>query len=488
MILLLPVIVPIAAGLLLLALPVLGARPRVRAVWVLLTLAVTMLLVFRQIMLPDVYLHLWDFSPYMPVVFRVDKLARLFAGLTVCIWLPAGVFALDYMRHEGGERRFFGVYLTVLGILIGLDFSGNLLTFYVFYELVTLSSTLLVLHSMTHEAIMAGLKYLFYSVAGAFLALFGIFFLCQACQTIAFLPGGSLPAHLLPAVSRYLPVVLFVMLLGFSAKAGMFPLHGWLPTAHPVAPAPASAILSGVITKCGVLATVRTIYYVVGPDYLRGTWVQHTFLILTLITVLMGSMMAYYEPVLKKRLAYSTVSQVSYVLFGVWLLTPAGLTGALSHAVFHAVVKSGLFLAAGAFIFQTGRTRANELRGVGARMPITLWCFTLFGLALVGIPPASGFVSKWLLASGALEADIGALGWIGPAVLLASALLTAGYLFPVSARGFFPGKGFESGLTCREASSVMAVPLVILAAFALGLGIFTQPLAKFLFSLVSELI
>ena len=291
------------------------------------------------------------------------------------------------------------------------------------------------------------------------------------------------------------------ILIGFGAKAGMFPLHGWLPTAHPVAPAPASAVLSGVITKSGVLAILRIVYFVAGPETIRGTWVQQAWIVLTLLTVFMGSMLAYREPVLKKRLAYSTVSQVSYVLFGLSVLEPVAFTGALSHIVFHSLIKNALFLCAGAIIVITGRTQVKEMRGLGSQMPALLGCYTIVSLALVGIPPASGFVSKWYLATGALASGTGMFAWLGPVVLLVSALLTAGYLLPLTIQGFFPGHGEEregqesreeensKNITARDQSGInqkqeppvwMLVPIGILTAGALLLGCFPGGLLDFL--------
>ena len=484
---LLSVVLPLAAGLVLLLIRPIGESRTARMVLVPAALVLTVTANLYLASQPDVSLLLWQLAPEMPIYFHLDNLTRLFSLLTSGIWCIAGVFSLQYMQHEGGERRFFCVYLLVLAILMGLDYAGSLITFYVFYELVTLSSFLLVIHSGTHEAIMAGLKYLFYSVAGAFMALFGVFFLYSTTSDLVFTPGGVLPASFIPGERERLLIALALLMLGFSAKAGMFPLHGWLPAAHPVAPAPASAVLSGIITKSGVLALIRVLYYIAGVDFLRGTWVQYAYLSLTLITVLMGSMMAYYEPVLKKRLAYSTVSQVSYVLFGIGLMTPVGLAGALCHVLFHATIKCGLFLAAGAFIYQTGRTKVADLRGVGKNMPVTVWSFALCSLALVGIPPASGFVSKWLLATGALDAGVGVWGYLGPVILLVSALLTAGYLFPVVSRGFFPGEGYESGITCREAPGLMIVPVVLLAVLAILLGIFHTPYNKLLTAVLGGL-
>ncbi|MCM1264380.1 MAG: proton-conducting membrane transporter, partial [Butyrivibrio sp.] len=209
----------------------------------------------------------------IPVYFHIDALGRLFITVTSIIWLVTGFYAFVYMQHEGAEKRFFIFYILVYVILIGLESAGNLITFYLFYELMTLSSMPLVLHSGSKEAIMAALKYLFYSMCGAYLALFGIYFLYQYCDTLTFTAGGTLNMTLASENSGILRVAVFMMLIGFGAKAGMFPLHSWLTAAHPAAPAPASALLSSIIVKGGVLAIIRSVYYIVGVDFIKGTWV-----------------------------------------------------------------------------------------------------------------------------------------------------------------------------------------------------------------------
>lgn len=424
----------------------------------------------------------------IPVYFHIDGIGRLFVTFVSVVWVLAGIYSVVYMKHEGEEKRFFGFYLLVYAVLTGLYFSGNLVTMYLFYELMTLSSMPLVLHNGSREAIMAGMKYLFYSMCGAYMGLFGIFFLYRYCDTLAFTPGGSLNTALAAGHEGVLLAAVFVMLIGFGAKAGMFPLHAWLPAAHPVAPSPASAVLSGVIVKGGVLAVIRVVFYMVGADFIRGTWVQTAWMILTLLTVFMGSFLAFGEPVLKKRLAYSTVSQVSYILFGLSLLQPQAAAGALLHTVFHSFIKCALFLTAGVFIFQCGKTRVEELRGIGKKMPVTLWCYTIVSLGLIGIPPTAGFISKWHLAEGALSAEAGVFRYLGPAILLVSALLTAGYLLPITMNGFFPGRGEgTSGKAVKipekqegkEPASAMLVPLVILAALCVLLGVFPGALTSF---------
>ncbi|MDE6751140.1 MAG: proton-conducting membrane transporter [Lachnospiraceae bacterium] len=426
----------------------------------------------------DGSLTLFYLMDKIPVYFHVDALGRLFITVTSIVWLITGFYAFVYMQHEGEEKRFFIFYLLVYVVLIALESAGNLITFYLFYEMMTLTSMPLVLHNGSREAIMAALKYLFYSMCGAYLALFGIYFLYQYCDTLNFTAGGTLNMSLASENVAILRVAVFMMLIGFGAKAGMFPLHAWLTAAHPAAPAPASAVLSSIIVKGGVLAVIRSVYYIVGPDFIRGTWVQTAWMTLTLLTVFMGSMLAYREQVFKKRLAYSTVSQASYILFGLSLLTTTGMSGALLHFVFHAFIKCALFLTAGIFIFRTGKTKVDSYTGIGKQMKVTLWCYTFASLALIGIPPMSGFISKWYLAQGALQSGTGVFQMLGPVILLLSALLTAGYLLPITVKGFLPGKDTEIEEK-KERIDIMTAALLILTVIMVIVGIWPNPLIKY---------
>lgn len=481
------ILLPILSGLLLLCCQDRFANRRVKCLLIFLVMAAASALVVRLMFFEDYELTLWRLTDTLEIRMRMDDLTRLFAGMTVAAWTLGGVFAFEYMKHEEKEDRYFGFYLIVMGVLIALDHAGNLITLYLFFEMMTLTSLPLVLHTLSHEAVMAGLKYLFYSIAGAFMALFGIFYLYANRLGGNFCEGGYLLVT--DAYTGSGTMTLFVLLLvlvGFGTKAGMFPMHGWLPTAHPVAPAPASAVLSGIITKAGVLAIIRVLFYTVGPEVLRGTWVQYVWMTLTLTTVFMGSMMAYKEPLLKKRLAYSTVSQVSYILFGLSVLNESGMAGALSHFVFHSAVKNCLFLAAGAVIYKTGRKTVSELAGIGKEMPVTMWCFTLVSITLVGIPPTSGFISKWYLAEGSLRSGIDFYSWFGPVVLLLSAMLTAGYLLPISIRAFFPGDGYDyKKLQKKEPNLLMTAPMVLFTAAAVLLGMFPGPFMVFVQNLAA---
>lgn len=437
---------------------------------------------------PEETFEVFRITEDLPFVFRLDSCGKIFLVLTVFVWVLAGVYGFRYMEKEKHTNRYFGCYLITLGVLVGLCAASNLVTMYAFYEFLTLASFLLVLHEQNHAAVMAALKYLFYSFFGAYLALFGIFFLMRYSTSLDFMPGGVLDVVAADANRKVLLLCLFLMLLGFGVKAGLFPLHAWLPTAHPVAPAPASAVLSGIIVKAGVLASIRAIYYVFGASFMRDTWVQTVYLSLTLITVFMGSMLAFREKVLKKRLAYSTVSQLSYILFGIGMLNADCLNGALFHVCAHGLIKVGLFLCAGVMIRMTGKTRVAELLGIGKQMPVTLWCFTILSLGLIGIPPTAGFISKWHLAVGALSEAPGFFAYAGPVVLLISALLTAGYLLPVTIRGFFPGEDYHYEAEKIREPLLMILPIGILTLLVVLLGVcpgevltyFTELTAQFI--------
>ena len=489
---LLPAAVPAAAGVFTL----LGGRwircRRMKLWLVFAVLLAAMALTAAAALRPDGTFTIWRLTEHIVLEFKTDGVGRIFACLTAAVFLASGVYSFEYLKQEENENRFLGFYLLLLGVLLALDFAASLPAFYVCFELMTLASFPLVLHEMTREAVFAGLKYLFYSVAGAFAALFGILFLAHLWGDLSFRPGGIAGTAVLGGERNLFLAAVFLLILGFGTKAGMFPMHGWLPTAHPAAPAPASAVLSGIITKSGVLALIRVIYFVAGPASISGTWVQGAWIVLSLATVFMGSMLAYGERVMKKRLAYSTVSQVAYILFGLSLLHPVAFAGAMAQVVFHALAKTGLFLAAGAVIFKTGKRQAADYAGLGRRLPVTFACFGAGALTLVGIPPAGGFLSKWYLAQGALAAPVGVASVLGPVILLVSALLTAGYLFPPVMRGFLPGNdaagradGEENGAQAAGGDGrrggeplLMTVPMVILFLLALFLGLFPGPLLE----------
>lgn len=451
----------------------------------LLAICLSALLAAANALMPQAGEISLRWTDMLTLSLRVDGLSRVWLLLIAVIWPGVGLYATEYLEHDKNPGRFFLFYTVTQGVLHGLSMSGNLVTFYMFYEAMTLLTVPLVLHNMDQEAVAAAIKYLVYSVIGASAALIGIFFVGSVGGNGDFASGVLTPEQL--AGKEGLALGIFMaMLVGFGVKAGMFPLHGWLPTAHPVAPAPASAVLSGVITKMGVLGAARVLFSIAGADRLRGTWVQMTLLGLTLMTILMGSLLALKEKKLKKRLAYSSVSQVSYVLFGLFTLTEWGFVGAVLHVVFHSLMKNTLFMAAGSIIHKTEKTYVNEMDGLGRRMPWTYAFFTVASLGLVGIPPTGGFISKWNLAQGALATGL-SYSWIGPAALLVSAILTAAYLFTVVIHGCFPGEDVKKEPRC-EAGLRMLLPMGVYSALIVALGIFSGPLITYLENLARTLL
>ncbi|MBR1418905.1 MAG: hypothetical protein IJ576_08080 [Synergistaceae bacterium] len=427
------------------------------------------------------------------IAFKIDGISKLFMILLAVIWPLVTLYAFEYLHRRPPTGRFFAFFLATFGILNGVACAANFLTLYLFYELMTFMTLPLVMHSQQREAIRGTVKYLLYSLIGAALALGGFCFFHVYGVSTEFTAGGVLNLKELTQHDKdILLAVTFLTLLGFGAKAGLMPLHSWLPTAHPVAPTPASAVLSGLITKGGVIAMLRVIYFIAGAEFLRGTWVQKALIALSLLTIFTGSMMAYAEKHLKKRIAWSSVSQVSYVIFALMLLTPDGFVGALLQIAAHAMAKSCLFLSAGVVIYFTFQGAnyhyADQLQGIGKELPITMSCFAVASISLIGLPPSGGFVAKWFMGEGAL--GLGTLGYVGVAVLMISALLTAGYLLPIVADAFFPGEDYEYN---DEASLTrlpvkMKLPLLLLSAGAILSGIFAGWLAKFFESIAAGIL
>lgn len=447
-----------------------GSRDRARTLFLATGQALLLGLLLWCCTMGDLTSPVWHMSRDLTFSLQLDGLGRFFCLLTAVCWLLTIPYASEYMKHEGHHPRFYLFLFLTEAAVLGSVLAADLVTLYLFYELTTLLSFPLVLHPQKPAALLGAAKYLYYSVAGGFVALFGIVLLSQSIP-LSFVKGGcDLSAMNSVVDTGSLLVAAFLMLLGFTAKAGLYPLHNWLPSAHPVAPGPASALLSGIIAKVGVIAAIRVIYFMVGPELLRGSWVQLTLLILALVTVFMGSFMGCTENGLKKRLAYSSISQISYVLLGVFLMTPVGLLGGLLQLLFHALAKIGVFQSAGSIIYLTGTETIDGFPGLGRRVPVTMGCFILLSLSLVGIPPFGGFFSKWYLALGALDGIAAPWSWLVPAVLLVSALLTAAYLFPPLCRAFFPGRDFPIKERVREPLPLV-LSLVLLAAAVLLLGL-----------------
>lgn len=313
-------------------------------------------------------------------------------------------------------------------------------------------------------------------LGGAACAFMGMLFVLNYGSS-AFVMGGGLDFQKIGLRENILLLGYLMCFCRFGVKTAMWPYSGWLPKAG-VAPTPVTALLHAVaVVKTGAFATMRVTYYSFGTDFLRGTRAQSFLLILIIFTIVYGCSRGVKETHLKRRLAWSTVSNLSYILFGVALMTPLGLVGALSHMIFHAVMKICLFFCAGAIIYKTGKNYIYELDGFGRKMPIIFLCFTFSGLALMGLPGLCGFISKWNLAEAAVESG-SVLAYVGVAALLVSALLTALYIMPVSVRAFFPGRDFDYHTVewVKTPNWMMTVPLVLLVLVIGYFGLHPQPI------------
>ncbi|MBR3394559.1 MAG: proton-conducting membrane transporter [Firmicutes bacterium] len=429
---------------------------------------------------------LYHLTSSIDIAFRVDRLGSLFVLLVSILWPLSTLYAFEYMSHMHKRNRFFCFYTMSYGITLGVALSANLITMYLFYEMLTLATLPLITHEGTREAKVAGVKYLVYSIAGATAAFIGIIAVLVNGGSLEFSVIG-LGSALTEETRQIFDIAFLFMFFGFGVKAAVFPLHGWLPTAG-VAPTPVTALLHAVaVVKSGVFAIARVIYYTYDAAYLEGTAVQKLAMWFAAFTILYGSAMAWKELHFKKRLAYSTVSNLSYIVFALLLATPAGLQAGLLHMFFHGLMKIALFFVAGAVMHQSGRIYVKELRGFGKAMPVTFAVFTAASLALTGIPPFCGFLSKYAIATAAVaEGSVSA--YLGVAALLLSAVFTALYLITIVVRAYFPAAEFrpESLKDVKEANAYMLVPLCLLAAAILLLGCFPNEIMNFIAGTLPE--
>ncbi len=382
-------------------------------------------------------------SPMLDLNLTVDRLGLLFSITASSLWVLTTIYSQGYMAGMPHRSRYFAFLMLSLPATLGVAWAGNLFTLYAFYELLTLMTFPLVVYEKGPEAARAGRAYIAYSLVGASLVLLGITGTLILGGSLDMKPGGLL-AGLPVTPGVYLTALCFIA--GFGVKGAIMPLHGWLPLAM-VAPTPVSALLHAVaVVKSGVFGILRVMFFVFGTDLLYRSGINQAILIAAGATIVLGSLSALRQDVLKRRLAYSTISQLSYITFGAATLSEAGMEGGLLHLTMHALMKITLFFCAGLIITQTGRTRISQLDGIGRRMPWTMGDFTVAALGMVGVAPICGFVSKWYLLLGAA----GTIGWAGIALLSASSLLNAAYFFPIITRAFFRQWREEDGEAAAE--------------------------------------
>jgi len=423
------------------------------------------------------------FADGISISFSADGLGGFFAVTVAFLWIFSFIYARIYMRSFARKYTYFAFYIITYGSVMGIALAENLLTLYFFYEILTFVTLPLILHTQTVESRRAGRHYLYYSLSGSSLALSGIVIITVNSGSNAFVSGGIVQSCTLLTSLAYL-----LLFFGFGVKAAVLPVCGWLPEASS-APTPTTALLHAVaVVKSGAFAIIRVTYEIFSPTALRGSTAQAIALACAALTIIYGSGMAVREQHFKRRFAYSTVANLSYILVGALLCTDAGLHASLLHFLFHSITKIGLFFMIGAIIETTGAHYVYELNGLGKRMRLTFLLYTVSGCSLVGIPFFAGFVSKYYLVSSGLASNsLG--GYIGVGAIIISAILTAYYVFSVSFRAFaVKPMLLPIYNNAREVEKGYLLIGAVFAALAVALGIWATPVSDLISQLVGGIV
>ena len=411
------------------------------------------------------------FLPNMDLVLRADGMTILFSTLSAVLWLLTTIYAIGYLEGSPHRRRFFGYFSFCVTATMGVSLAGNLVTFFLFYEMLTLTTYPLVVHRGTEKAMKAGTTYLAYTLGGSALFLVGMVWLYALAGPFDFTETGAL-GRIAEAHHHQLAVIFLLLMGGLAVKAALVPVHGWLPKAM-VAPAPVSALLHAVaVVKAGAFGMVRVVYDVYGINLCHQQQFLPVLLVMASITILYGSTRALMQDDFKRRLAYSTVSQVSYILLGISLFGPMGTVGGLVHLVHQGIMKITMFFCAGNVAETLHLHKISELKGVGRRMPLTMGAFSIAALGMIGVPPLAGFVSKWHLGLGAIESGH---PWV-LVVLAVSSLLNAAYFLPILRTVWFDqpeGPWHETHPRGRmETGWWLLLPPIITALLTILVGVF----------------
>jgi multicomponent Na+:H+ antiporter subunit D len=422
-------------------------------------------------------LHGYQYETRLPLlpggldlVLHADAESVLFVTLSAVLWLVTTIYAIGYLEGSQHRSRFFGFFSLCVTATVGVALAGNMITFLLFYELLTLSTYPLIVHRGTEEARQAGRVYLRYTIAGGALLLVGTVWLYDVAGCVEFTHRGVVAG--LDDSDRAVLTAIFVLLIaGLGVKAALVPLHGWLPRAM-VAPAPVSALLHAVaVVKAGAFGIVRVVDDVYGVEFAASLGVTRPLAALAATTIIYGSLRALFQDNLKRRLAYSTVSQVSYIVLGIAIVGPIATIGGLVHLVHQGLMKITLFFCAGNLAETLGVHNISDMNGIGRRMPWTMAAFTVGALGMIGVPPLAGFVSKWYLGLGALEAG---QDWV-IIILAGSSLLNAGYFLPVLYAAWFkaPPDAWpaERSYGRRETAWALLAPPVMTALLTLAAGL-----------------
>ncbi len=419
-------------------------------------------------------------SPMLSIAFRPDGAGTVFGCIIGVLWPVTTVYAFSYMEHEGRENLFFGFFLITFGVVAGIAYSANFFTLYLCYEFMTLVTLPLVMHEMNGRARAAGKKYVLYSMTGAALVFIALMYFCRYADSLSFAWGGILNPDKCAGHERELLTVFVLAFFGFGVKAAIFPFHRWLPAAS-VAPTPVTALLHAVaVVKSGAFAVMRLIYFGFGCGFVRGTWAQTVVMCAAGFTVMFGTGMALRQDHLKRRLAYHTVSNLSYIILGFTAMSPMGFVGGMLHLIYHSVIKITLFFCAGAILHNNGLEYVHTMEGLRRKMPVTAASFTLAALALMGVPPFGAFLSKWTLGV-ASAASGGFQGVFGAAALAVSAVLTTLCMMSAVVHFYFPthdAPPLPDGF--HEADGLMRGSLLFLAGLIVALSLLSAPISAWI--------
>ncbi|MEW6382309.1 MAG: proton-conducting transporter membrane subunit [bacterium] len=399
-------------------------------------------LIYPYINTAQTFKYQMDIGLPIPFSLYLDAMGYLMVIVVSFLWLMASWYSIEYMKKEHDQRRFHIFSLFSLFGMLGMVTTGNLLSLYIFFEVMSILSYFLVIHEESPRAMRAGAQYLFMGIIGGLILL--------AAIIMTYLEAGSLDMSgtglFLLHESPHFVWIFWAYIFGFAVKAGMFPVHVWLPEAHPIAPTPASVLLSAVMIKAGAYGIIRTIYAVYGSFLVMDHYFNQIILFAAVVTMILGSVAALAQTELKRLLAYSSIAQIGYVILGATLLSKEGLMGSVLHIFNHALMKGVLFMGAGAIAYQTGLKNIKDLKGISRKMPLTMLTFTIAVCSIIGFPPFVGFISKWFLALGALSSAQGkvisstsSLIIIGSLIL--SSILNAIYFGPLVINGWFGHDG-----------------------------------------------
>ncbi len=480
------IILPIITGVSLFLINFNSRRARLIYIMIMLIISSAFTITFLVLANGETF-YLWYIMDDIYISFKVDGLGSVFAGLVSVLWPPATLYAFEYMKKEERQISFFAFYCITYGVTLGICFASDVITMYVFYEFLTLVTIPLVFHYQTVESRRAVRKYMYYSIAGAALGFMTIAFVIVFSQNLDFVYGGILNERYVSFNYEIMRLVYVLAFLGFGVKAAVFPLHGWLPTAS-VAPTPVTALLHAVaVVKSGAFVIMRMTYYVFGADFLEGTNAQIAVMMIACVTIIYGSVKAVKERHIKRRLAYSTISNLSYILLGVSFMTPWGLFAALLHMIFHAIIKISLFFCAGSIMHYAHKTQVDDLEGLGKKMPFIFTCFSICSLALMGVPPLAGFFSKFQLAYAAIDAKQW-YSYIGATVLFVSAGLMVIYLLFIAVKAFFPKEGHVITGEIKNPGMLMKLPIAFFTVLSILVAFFMSPLINYLINISFGLI